>query len=173
MVSCMGYLNCFPPRVAGVIFCFFIAVPFGGWWWYNEKCELVLCKMGGEMKMQNCVYAAKLRNGDGGKWCWWQLQLSRTRAVFFEEMTCCRRWSGNPNGQSKFCKYRAYLPILCLINRDWCSTADGNGSCHGLTLSFFEEMTLCQRQKHHWRWPGNPNGQSKFRKYPIPFRFYV
>ena len=28
--SCMGHLNCFPPRAAGVNFWFFIAVPFAG-----------------------------------------------------------------------------------------------------------------------------------------------
>ena len=44
-----------------------------------------------------------------------------------------------------------------------CSMTDGNGSYHGLAPSFFEEMTRCRRQKLHWRWPGNPNGRSKFR----------
>ena len=29
-----------------------------------------------------------------------------------------------------------------------CSTTDSNGSYHGLTPSFFEEMTRCRRQKH-------------------------
>ena len=74
-----------------------------------------------------------------------------------------------PNGRLKFHKYRAYLAILHLFthlrDRDWCSTADGNGSCHRLAPSFFEEMTHCWRQKHHWRWPGNSNGRSKFHKY--------
>ena len=48
-----------------------------------------------------------------------------------------------------------------------CSTTDGNSSCHGLTPPFFEEMTSCRRQKHRRRWPGNPNGRLKFRKYRI------
>ena len=39
----------------------------------------------------------------------------------------------------------------------------GSGSCHAPALSYFEQMTRCQRQKLHWRWPGNPNGWSKFR----------
>ena len=43
-----------------------------------------------------------------------------------------------------------------------CSMTDGNGSCHGLVSSFLEEMTRCSHQKHHRRWPGNPNGRSKF-----------
>ena len=47
-----------------------------------------------------------------------------------------------------------------------CSTTDSNGSCHGLAPSFFEEMTPCW-QKHRRRWPGNPNGRSKFRKYRV------
>ena len=44
-----------------------------------------------------------------------------------------------------------------------CSMTDGNVSYHGLAPSFFEEMTRCRRQRLHWRWSGNPNGQSKFR----------
>ena len=110
----MAHLNYFPPRIAGVNFCFFIAIPSGGGCWYYAKCEMVLRKIDGKMKMQNCGYSAKLRKWDG-----------------------------------------------C----NWCSMADGNGSCHGLTPSFFEEMTRCRRQKHHRRWPGNPNGRSKFRRY--------
>ena len=54
---------------------------------------------------------------------------------------------------------------------DWCSTADGNGSYHELAPLFFKEMTRCRRQKHHWRWPGNPNGRWKYGKYRI-YQFY-
>ena len=86
---------------------------------------------------------------------------------FFEEMTrCrrqnhCRRWPDNPNGASKFRKYHVYLPLLRLRDRDRCSAADS--SCHAPAPSYFEEMTCCWCQKLHWRWPGNPNGRSKFR----------
>ena len=90
---------------------------------------------------------------------------------FFEEMTrCwhqkhCRRRPDNPNGPSKFRKYRVYLPLLrllCLHDRDCCSVADGSGSCHAPAPSYFEEMARCRHQKLHWRWPVNPNGRSKF-----------
>ena len=43
-----------------------------------------------------------------------------------------------------------------------CYTTDGIGSYHELAPSYFEETTCCWRQKLHWRWPGNPNGRSKF-----------
>ena len=48
-----------------------------------------------------------------------------------------------------------------------CSMTDGNGSYHGLALSFFEEMTRCRRQKHCRQRPDNPSGTSKFRKYHV------
>ena len=48
-----------------------------------------------------------------------------------------------------------------------CSTIDSKGSCQGLVLLFFEEMTRCRHQKHHRRWPGNRNSWSKFRRYCI------
>ena len=54
---------------------------------------------------------------------------------------------------------------LHLWDRDWCSTDDGNGSCHGLVQTFFKEMTRCRHQKHCRRWSGDPNGRSKFHKY--------
>ena len=44
-----------------------------------------------------------------------------------------------------------------------CSADDGSGSCHAPAPLYFEEITHCRRQKLHWRWPGNPNGRSKFR----------
>ena len=44
--------------VAGANFCFFIAVPSGGGCWYYAKCEMVLCKIDGEINMQNCAYSA-------------------------------------------------------------------------------------------------------------------
>ena len=46
------------------------------------------------------------------------------------------------------CIFRIYV-CLRLCYRDCCFAADGSGSC--------------RRQKLHWRWPGNPNGRSKFR----------
>ena len=58
---------------------------------------------------------------------------------------------------------RRFYVCLCLRDRDCCSATDGSGSCDAPALSYFEEMTRCRRKKFHWRWPGNPNGRSKFR----------
>ena len=125
----------FPPRVAGVHFCFFFAVPSDGGCWYYVKCEMVLCKIDGEMIMQNCGYFAKLWNEDSGDWCSMadgSGSCSELAPSFFEEMIRCRhqehrrRWPGNPNGRLKFCKHRAYLQILLLGDHDWCFTADGS-----------------------------------------------
>ena len=59
------------------------------------------------------------------------------------------------------CIFRIYV-CLRLCDRDCCSAADGSGSCHVPAPSYFEEMTRCRRQRLQWRWPGNPNGRSKF-----------
>ena len=87
----------------------------------------------------------------------------------FRRQNHCRRRPDNPNGPSKFRKYRVYLPLLRLFTsarsrlfHGWCS-----GSCHAPALSYFEEMTRCRCQKLHWRWPGNPNGRSKFRNFDL------
>ena len=63
MGSCMAYLNYLPPRIAGVNFCFFIAVSV--WWWLLLLCKM-LHKIDGLMNIQNYVYSVKWRNGDGG-----------------------------------------------------------------------------------------------------------
>ena len=60
------------------------------------------------------------------------------------------------------CTCRFYV-CLRIRDRDCCSTADGSGSCHAPAPSYFEEIKRCRRQKLQWRWPGNPNGRSKFR----------
>ena len=121
-----------------------------------------LRKIDGEMNMQNCGYYTKLRKR---RWQlmlqgWRQWQLQRTRAVVFRRDDTLstskhyRRWPCNPNGRLKFRKDRAYLPIS---RHNWRSATDGNVSCHGLALSFFEEMTRWQRQRYQRRWPRNPN----------------
>ena len=60
------------------------------------------------------------------------------------------------------CTFRIYV-CLRLCDHNCCSAADGSGSCHAPAPSYFEEMTRCRSRKLHWRWPGNPNGRSKFR----------
>ena len=89
---------------------------------------------------------------------------------FFEEMTRCRRQKhyrrrpDNPNGPSKFRKYRASLPLLRLFtSARLLLLFHGSGSCHAPAPSYFEKITRCGRKKLDWRWPGNPNGRSKFR----------
>ena len=65
------------------------------------------------------------------------------------------------NSANIACTFRFYV-CLRLHDRDCCSAADG--SCHTLTPSYFEEMTRCRRRQNlHLRWPGNPNGRTKFR----------
>ena len=91
---------------------------------------------------------------------------------FFEEMTRCRRKKNiaggdqtilmlHRNSANNACTFRIYV-CLCLCDLDCCSAAYGSGSCHAPAPSYFEEITRCRRQKLHWRWPGNPNGRSKF-----------
>ena len=67
MGSCMALLNCMPPRAAGVNDWFFLLAHLvvGVGIKQNAKCEMLLCKIDGEMNVQNCGFSAKLRNGDG------------------------------------------------------------------------------------------------------------
>ena len=57
--------------------------------------------------------------------------------------------------------FRFYV-CLRLHDRYCCSVADGSGSFHAPAPAYFEEITCCRRKKLDWRWPGNPNGRSKF-----------
>ena len=65
------------------------------------------------------------------------------------------------NSANLACTFRIYV-CLRLHDHDCCSTADGSGSCHASTASYFEEMTRYRRQRLQWRWPCNPNGRSNF-----------
>ena len=64
------------------------------------------------------------------------------------------------NSANIACPFHFYV-CLCLRDRYCCSAADCSGSCHTPAPSYFEEITRCRR-KFDWRWPGNPNGRSKF-----------
>ena len=130
MGLCMAHLNCLAPRAAGVNYWFSLLAHLvvGVDIMQNVKSEMQLHKIDGEMNMQNCGFSTKLRNGDGGDILhdWWQRQLSWTRTiVFFEAITRCRRqkhcWRrpDNPNGPSKFRKYRVYLPLLHPFTSAW------------------------------------------------------
>ena len=74
MGSWVAHLNYFHTRVAGVNFCFFIAVPSGGGCRYYVKCVMLLRKIDGEMNMQNCGYSAKWRR-------WWHAPWLTAMAV--------------------------------------------------------------------------------------------
>ena len=122
---------------------------------------------------KKCGFSAKLWNGDGGDILpdWWQRQLSsRHRFSKRWQVVDVKNIAGDgqatvmvdQNSANITYTFRFYV-CLCLQDRDCCSAADGNGSCHGLTPSFFEEMTHCRNQKLHCRWSGNPNGWSKLR----------
>ena len=66
------------------------------------------------------------------------------------------------NSTNIACTFRIYVSLR-LCDRDCCSATDGSGSYHANAPSYFEEITRCRHKKLHWRWPGNPNGRSKFR----------
>ena len=67
MGSCIAYLNCLPPRAAGVNYWFFLLAHLvvGVGIKQTAKFEMLLLKIDGEMNVQNCGFSAKLRNGDG------------------------------------------------------------------------------------------------------------
>ena len=172
----MAHLNCLPPRAAGVSYWFFLLAHLVVGVGYKAKCEMLDAATQNRRRNERAKwwFFAKLRNGDDGDMLhdWRQWQLSWTRAIVFEEMTrCrlqkhCRRRTDNPNGPSKFCKYRVYLPLLLLFTSARSRLlfrSRRQRLCHAAAPSYFEETTHCRRQKLHWRWPGNPNGRSKFR----------
>ena len=66
--SCRAHLNCLPPRAAGVNYWFswLAHLVVGVGIKQNAKCKMLLCKIDGEMNVQNCRFSATLRNGDGG-----------------------------------------------------------------------------------------------------------
>ena len=113
--SCIAYLNCLPPRAAGVNY------------WIFLLARLVVGV--GIMRNVRCCSAGKT-----AKWMCKIVDFTRN------------------------CKNR---------NSATCFMTDSNGSYHGLSPSFFEEMTRCRRQKHCRRRPDNPSGSSNFRKYRV------
>ena len=141
--------------------------PSGGGCWYKAKCEMLLCKIDGKneraklwiFREMETVATCSTTDGNGS--------YHGLVPSFFEEMIRFRRQKhrrrrpDNPNGPSKFRKYSMYLPLLRLFTSAR-SRLLFHG-CYAPARSYFEEMTCCQRQKLHWRWPGKPNGRSKFR----------
>ena len=133
---------------------------------------MLLRKIDGEMNVQNCGFSAKWRR--------WRhdSRLTATAVITDSCHRVTKRWhvenvkniASNDqtilivhrNSANIACTFRFYVCLL-LRDRDCCSAADVSSSCHAPASSYFEEMTRCRRQKLHWRWPGNPNGRSKFR----------
>ena len=121
--------------------------------------------------MQTSGFSAKLRNGDGGD------MLHDGNGSYHElAPSFSKRWHVTDvkniagDDQATLMVYRNSANIACtflfyvclrLHDRDCCSAADGNGSCHAPAPSYFNEMTCCRHKKLHWRWPGNPNSRSK------------
>ena len=98
---------------------------------------------------------------------WRKRQLSRSRTIIFQRddmlpmsktlpATTRQPWWSIEIPQIS--RVPSAFIYLRLHDRDCWS-----GSCHSPAPSYFEEMTCCRHQKLHWRWPGNPNGRSKFR----------
>ena len=127
---------------------------------------MVVCKIDGEINMQNCEYSTKLWNGDGGDWC----SMANATAVATDS---CRRFSkrwhvadvkniagGNQatlmvdRNSANIAYIFCFYVCLHIRDRNCCSASDGNGSCHVASL-FFDEMIPSWRQKHRWRWPGS------------------
>ena len=93
---------------------------------------------------------------------WWQRQLSWTRAVIFRRYDTLlmsnnrRRWPGNPNGRSKFRNLRLFTLTRSQLTLRW-RLSDWR------RLPEIAQTARCRHRTHRWRWPGNPNGRSKFR----------
>ena len=134
---------------------------------------MLLRKIDGEMNVQNCWFFAKWRR-------WWHAPwLTATAVITDSHHSFSKRWhvadvkniAGDDqttvmvhrNSANLACTFRIYV-CLRLCDRDCCFAADGSGSCHAPASSYFEERTRCRRQILQWRWPGNPNGRSNFRK---------
>ena len=132
MGSCMAHLNCFPSKAAGVIFWFFIAVPFGSGCWFKAK-------------MRDDVTQNRQRKGHAKLWIfreiakWRHASRPTTTAVvtdshiIFQRYDTSptskshRRWPGNPNGRSKvrnLCLFTLARSKLMLWRR--LTAADGD-----------------------------------------------
>ena len=102
------------------------------------------------------------RNWDGSDMLhdWRQWQLPRTDAGDDHATIMVNRNSANIAYTFQF-----YI-CLCIGDRDCCSAADGNGNAIDSRRHFqIDDMLPTSSQKHHSRWPGNPNGRSKCCKY--------
>ena len=151
----MAHLNYFPTIVAGVNVCFFIAAPSGGGCWYYAKCEMLLHKQMTKLicKIVDIPQNFELRRWRHARW------LTATTVATDSCHPFSKRWQVtdviNVTGDdqatliivdqnSADIAYIFWFYVcLHLRDRDCCSVAGGNGSCHELTLSFFEQMTHC------------------------------
>ena len=131
MGSCTAHLNSLPPRDAGVNYWLFLLA---------HLVVGVSKKQTAKCEMLLCKIDCKMNVQNSG---------------FSTKLR-----NGDGGDMLQDWRLRFYV-CLRLHDRDCCSAADGNSSCHAPTPLYFEEMTLCQHKKLHWRWPGNPNGRLK------------
>ena len=132
---------------------------------------MLLCKIDGEMNVQNCGFFAKWRRWRHAPWLTAMAVNKDSRHRFSKKWHVAEviNIAGDDqttlmvhrNSANIACTFRIYV-CLRLYDRDCCYAADGSSSCHAPAPSYFEEMTRCRRKKIHWRCPGNPNGRSKF-----------
>ena len=153
----MAHLNCLPPRAAGVNDWFFLLAHLvvGVGIKQNEKCEMLLRKIDGEMNVQNYGFSAKLRNGDGG-------DMLHVAVITDSRHRFSKKWhvadvkniAGDDqtilmvqrNSTNIACTFRIYV-CLHLCDRDCCSAADGSGSCHAPAPSYFKRWHVADVKK--------------------------
>ena len=117
----MAHLNSLPPRAAGVNYWFFLLA------------RLVVGvgkKQNAKREMLHCKIDGEKNVQSGG--------------------ISAKLQNGDSGDMLHDSRLRFYVSLR-LCDRDCCSTADGNSSCHAPAPSYFEEMTRCRHQKLHWR----------------------
>ena len=173
MGSCITHLNYFLPRAAGVNFWFFMAVPSGGGCWYKAKCEM----RDAATQNRHRNECAKLRIfHEIAKWRRWRHAswLMATAVVTDSRCPFSKRWhvadvkniAGDDqatlmverNSANIAYTFRFYVFTSTRSQLLFCGWRERQ-------LPWTRVVVFrCQHQKLHWRWPGNPNGRSKFRK---------
>ena len=170
----MAHLNCLPSRAAGVNY------------WFFSLAHLVMGV--GISQMRDAAIQNRRQNERAKLWIFceivkWRQWRHAPRLTATAVITdSCHRFSNrwhvtdfkniasddqatlmvHRNSTNLACTFRFYV-CLRLRDRNCCSAAGGNSSCHAPAPSYFEEMTHCRHQELHWKEPGNPNGRSKLR----------
>ena len=145
-----------------------LAGPSGGGCWYKAKCEMLLRKIDGEMNVQNCEFFAK--------WRWWQHapRLMATAVITDSRCRFSKRWhvadvkniAGDDH--TTLMVHRNSANIVCTFRIYVCAIAAVVPRLTVAAVATHLHRRISKRWhitdfKNHWRWPGNPNGRSKFR----------